>query len=309
MAIPSPQNRNRPYPRRTLLYTPADARERMEKGPTYDADGVVYDLDDSVPDEHLPEARENIREVTRDGDFSEMEVIVKLDAYETDLWMDDLEVALESEVDAVAMPKIQHPKEVETVVDLMERYAGPTPELILYIETSEAVIRLNDIAETASRLDPVTGMVCSWGDDITRYMGTMPPRFGDTSVGQHLGDWLSNYVAFAATGAGLDPISYPHVEIHDQETLRTRAEYARDSGYVGQLALHPAQLETINDVFTPDEEDVARAVRLADEFDAMESDSALIDGVFVDQAMAVHYRQFIARYEEITGEDAASMVK
>ncbi len=309
MTIPSPQNRNRPYPRRTLLYTPADARERMEKVPKYDADGVVFDLDDSVPDEHLPEARQNIREVTRDVDFDSMEVIVKLDAYETNLWMDDLEVALESEVDAVAMPKIEHSKEVQTVVDLMERYAGPTPELILYIETPEAVIRLNDIAETARQLDPVTGMICSWGDDITRNMGTMPPRFGDTSVGQHLGDWLSNYVALAATGAGLDPISYPHVEIHNHETLRTRAEYARDSGYVGQLALHPTQLETINDVFTPDEDDVARALRLAEEFDSMESDSVLIDDIFIDQAMAVHYRQFIARYEEITGKDAASLIE
>ncbi|MGM0606054.1 MAG: HpcH/HpaI aldolase/citrate lyase family protein [Halobacteriota archaeon] len=307
MAIPSPQNRDRRYPRRTLLYTPADRRERMENVPTYDADGVVFDLDDSVPDDRLPAARRNIREVTRDVDF-EMEVIVKLDAYETNLWVDDLETALESEVDAVAMPKIEHPKEVQTVVDLMERYDGPTPELLLYIETPEAVVRLNDIAETARRLDPVTGMVCSWGDDITRNMGTMPPRFGDTSVGQHLGDWLSNYVALAATGAGLDPISYPHVDIDDQEGLRTRAEYARDSGYVGQLALHPAQLEIINDAFTPKEDDVARAVRLAEEFDAMDSDAALIDGVFVDQAMAVHYRQFIARYEEITGDDAASLI-
>ena len=309
MEIPSPQNRNRPSPRRSLLYTPADMRDRMEKVPTYDADGVVFDLDDSVPDDHLPEARQNIREVTRDVDFGEMEVIVKLDAYETDLWTDDLEAALDSEVDAVAMPKIEHPREVETVVDLMERHSGPTPELICYIETPAAVIRLPDIAETAGRLDPVTGMICSWGDDIMRNMGTIPPRFGDTNVGQHLGDWLSNYVALAATGAGLDPISYPHVEIHDTESLRVRAEYARDSGYVGQLALHPVQLETINDAFTPDRDDVARAVRLADEFDAMESDSALIDGVFVDQAMAVHYRQYAARYEEITGEDPASLVE
>ncbi len=309
MAIPSPQNRNRPYPRRTLLYTPADARDRMEKGPTYDADGVVFDLDDSVPDEHLPEARQNIREVTRDVDFGGMEVIVKLDAYGTDLWMDDLETALESEVDAVAMPKIEHPREIETVVDLMERHPGPTPELILYVETPEAVIRLPEIGKTARQLDPVTGMICSWGDDIMRNMGTIPPRFGDTDASQHLGDWLSNYVSLVATGAGLDPISYPHVDVHDEEGLRTRAEYARDSGYVGQLALHPAQLETINDVFTPDEEEVARAVRLKEEFDAMETDSALIEGVFVDQAMAVHYRQFIARYEEITGEDAASLVE
>ena len=309
MAIPSPGNRNRPYPRRTLLYTPADARDRMEKVPTYDADGVVFDLDDSVPDDHLPEARRNVREVTRDVDFGGMEIIVKLDAYETDLWTDDLEVALDCAADAVAMPKIQHPKEIETVVDLMERHAGATPELLLYIETPAAVIRLNDIAETARRLEPVTGMVCSWGDDITRNMGTMPPRFGDTSVGQHLGDWLSNYVALAATGAGLDPISYPHVDIHDEAGLRTRAEYARDSGYIGQLALHPAQLEPLNDVFTPDESDVARAVRLAEEFEAMESDSALIDGVFVDQAMAAHYRQFVERYEEITGEAAAGLVE
>lgn len=309
MAIPSPQNRNRSHPRRTLLYTPADARDRMEKVPTYDADGVVFDLDDSVPDEHLPEARTNIREVTSEVDFGDMEIIVKLDAYETDLWTDDLEAALESGVDAVAMPKIQQSKEIETVVDLMERHPGETPELLLYIETPEAVIRLPEIAETARRLDPVTGMVCSWGDDIMRNMGTIPPRFGDTSVGQHLGDWLSNYVALAATGAGVDPISYPHVDIDDEEGLRTRAAYARDSGYVGQLALHPTQLEPINDEFTPDEEDVARAVRLTEEFEAMETDSALIEGVFVDQAMAVHYRQYIARYEEITGEDAASLIE
>ncbi len=307
MAVPSPQNRNRAFPRRTLLYTPADARDRMAKVPTYDADGVVFDLDDSVPDDRLPEARRNVREVTDEVDFGGLEVILKLDAYETPHWVEDLEVALESELDAVAMPKVQRSKEIETVVDLMERHPNPTPELLIYIETPEAVIRLGEIAETARRLEPVTGMVCSWGDDITRNMGTMPPRFGDTSVGQHLGDWLGNYVALAATGAGLDPISYPHVDIRDEDGLRTRAEYARDSGYIGQLALHPAQLEPINDVFTPDENDVVRAFELTEEFEGMASDSTLIDGVFIDQAMAAHYRQFIARYEEITGEDAASL--
>jgi citrate lyase beta subunit len=303
----APPGDERAYPRRSLLYTPADMPERMSNAPDLDADGVVFDLDDSVPDAHLPDARRNVVDVVDEGDFSETEVILKLDGYETDHWLDDLETAFEAGVDAVALPKVQKPHEVSTVADLLARHGGGV-ELLVYIETPTALVRLPELVEVCRDRDAVTGMVCSWGDDIMRFMGTIPPRFGDTSVGQPLGNWMSNYVAMAATAAGLDPISYPHVDIRDEESLRTRATYANETGYVGQLALHPAQLDVINDAFTPDADDVAKARRLIEAFEAEESDSLVLEGVFVDQAMVAHYEQMIARYEETTGEDASSLV-
>lgn len=304
----APPGDERAYPRRSLLYTPADAPDRMAKAPDLDADGVVFDLDDSVPDAHLPAARENVVEVVADNDFSETEVVLKLDAYETEHWLDDLEAAFEAGVDAVALPKVQRPREIEAVADLLERHDDPV-ELLVYVETPTAVVRLPELVEVCRERDPVTGMVCSWGDDIMRFMGTIPPRFGDTSVGQPLGNWLSNYVAMAATAAGLDPISYPHVAIRDEESLRERAAYANETGYVGQLALHPAQLGPINEAFTPDADDAARALRLVEAFAAEESDSLVLEDVFVDQAMVAHYEQLVARYEETTGEDASALVE
>jgi citrate lyase subunit beta/citryl-CoA lyase len=298
----------RAYPRRSLLYTPADAPERMAKAPELDVDGAVFDLDDSVPDAHLPTARENVVDVVANNDFADTEVILKLDAYETDFWLDDLETAFAAGVDAVALPKVQRPREIATVADLLERHGGGV-ELLVYVETPTAVVRLPELVEVCRERDPVTGMVCSWGDDIMRFMGTIPPRFGDTSVGQPLGNWMSNYVAMAATAAGLDPISYPHVAIRDEESLRKRATYADETGYVGQLALHPGQLDVINDAFTPDEDDVARALRLVEAFEAAESDSLVLEDVFVDQAMVAHYEQLVARYEETTGRDASALAE
>lgn len=296
------------FVRRSLLYTPADDKNRMENVTRFDADGVVFDLEDSVPDEHLDDARGNIRAVVADVDFEGMEVCAKINAYESAFWLDDLLAVLDAGVDTVAIPKVYAPFEVETIVSIAERHEAPTPEFIVYAETPAGLLRMGDIAMTARELDPCTGMMCSWGDDIMRLMGTIPPRFGDMSAGMGLGDWMINVVVMAARAADLDPLLYPNVDIFDEAVLREHAERGRDRGYVGQMALHPDQLPVINEIFTPSRDDVARAARLSEKFDSLETDAAVIDDVFLDDAMVDHYETLMDRYEEITGENPASLV-
>lgn len=297
------------FVRRSLLYTPADDRDRMEQVTRFDADGVVFDLEDSVPDGHLDSARENIREVVDGVDFDGMEVCAKINAYKSPYWLDDLLAVLDAGVDTIAIPKVYGPGEIETIVSIAERHRTATPEFIVYAETPAGLLQLGEIATTAGQLDSCTGMMCSWGDDIMRLMGTIPPRFGDMSVGMGLGDWMINLVVMAARAADLDPLLYPNVDIFDESVLREHAERGRDRGYVGQMALHPDQLPVINEIFTPSRADVAQAARFSEKFETKDSDSVVIDDVFLDEAMVDHYQTLMDRYEEITGEDPASVME
>lgn len=297
------------FVRRSLLYTPATDEARMRKVPELDADGVIFDLEDSVPDDQLDDARENIHDVVGSVDFGGMEVCAKINAVESSFWLEDLLAVLDAGVDTVAIPKVYGPDEVETIVSIAEDHDAPTPEFIVYAETPAGVLHIGDVAATAGDLDPCTGMMCSWGDDIMRLMGTIPPRFGDMSVGMGLGEWMLNVVVMAARAAGLDPLLYPNVDVFDHDVLREHAERGRDRGYIGQLALHPDQLAVINDVFTPSQDDVRRAARLTREFEALETDAAIVDDVFLDDAMVDHFHQFMARYEQITGNDPRSLVE
>lgn len=297
------------FVRRSLLYTPADDEDRMRKGPELDADGVIFDLEDSVPDERLDEARANVHEVVASVDFGEMEVCAKINAFESPFWLEDLLAVLEAGVDTVAIPKVYAADEIETIVSIAERHEAATPEFIVFAETPTGVLQIDDIAATAGELDPCTGLMCSWSDDIMRLMGTIPPRFGDMSVGMGLGEWMLNVVVMAASAADLDPLLYPSVDLFDLDVLREHAERGRDRGYVGQLALHPDQLPVINDVFTPSRDDVTRAARLTREFEALDTDAAVVDEVFLDDAMVDHFRQFMARYERITGTNPRAFLE
>jgi len=69
-------------------------------------------------------------------------------------------------------------------------------------------------------------------------------------------------VLVAARAAGLDAIDGPHLQVDDVDGLRTGAIRARELGFDGKWALHPSQIEPLNECFVPSaaELDRARAV-------------------------------------------------
>lgn len=282
--------------RRSFLYTPADDPEMMEKAAGTAADAVIFDLEDAVPDDAVPQARENVAEVTASASLDDVERCVRINGYRTDMWLDDLLTAVEHDVETVILPMIETPAELETFVAVARQADGTTPEFVATVETPRGLSGVEEIADRGGEFPEVTGLSFGFGDYTNAIGATGRPA----RVREH----VSLRTVGAAATAGLDPLGTVYQDFRDAEGHREAAERAREIGYVGKMAIHPAQIEVLNDVFTPTDEEVERARRFVEAFEDSPKDSLVVDGVFLDTAIVEQYETVLTRHEEITGVSA-----
>ncbi|WP_158059623.1 HpcH/HpaI aldolase/citrate lyase family protein [Halorussus halophilus] len=277
--------------RRSFLYTPADDPEMMRKAAKTDADAVIYDLEDAVPDSAVPEARENVADVTATAEFGDTERCVRINGAQTQRWLNDLLAVVESDSDSVIVPMIETPSELETFVSVARQADGETPEFIPIVETPRGLFSAVEIAERGGELPEVTGFSFGFGD-YTRAIGA-------TGRPERVLEFVSQLTVGAAAVGGLDPIATVYQDFQDTDGLRESARRAREIGYVGQKAIHPAQIEVLNDVYTPTADEVEQARRFVEQFDASARDSLVVDGVFLDTAIVEQYETVLARHEQV----------
>jgi len=278
--------------RRSFLYTPADDPEMMAKAADTAADAVIFDLEDAVPDESVPGARENVAAVSADASFDGTERCIRINGYRTDMWLDDLLAAVDSGVETVVLPMVETPAELEAFVTVARQADGATPEFVPTVETPRGLSAVESVVERAGEFPEVTGLSYGFGDYTN--------AIGATGRPDRVRDHVSLRVVGAAATGGLAPLATVFQDFRDAEGLRNMAETMREIGYVGQKAIHPAQIEVLNDVYTPTEEEVERARRFVEAFADSPKDSLVVDGVFLDTAIVGQYETVLARSEELS---------
>jgi citrate lyase subunit beta/citryl-CoA lyase len=279
--------------RRSFLYTPADDTDMMRKAAGANADAVIFELEDAIPTDAIPEARETVAAVLADTDFGERELCTRINGLQTNHWKDDLRASIDAGADTVLLPMIERPNQLSTVVGVARDAGGDVPEFVATIETPRGLFNADDIAERGGELGPVTALSYGFGDYTNAIGATGKPASMEAFVRQTV-------VSAAALG-GLDPLATVYQDFTDTAGLRDHAAAARELGYIGQKAIHPAQLETLNEMYTPTLEEVNRARRFVDAFDDAERDSLVVDGVFLDTAIVEQYRTVLRRHEEVAG--------
>lgn len=275
---------------RSSLFTPADSPDMMEKAAGTPADGLIFDLEDAVPDAKKEEARENLQSVIDEVDFDRKRVATRINALDTEYWLRDLEAAVSADVDAVSVPKIETPRDVHVVAQTLSQLSDNPPMISLGLENPTGVFNGQEIAQVAGSYSNVTQI----GFGIADYCRSI----GAPEITPRVRDFLSHLIIGYASMADLSASASTHLDIDDDDGLRERAERAKELGYHHMSAIHPQQLEIINEVFTPDEGRVEFARKLVNGFDASPKDSLVIDGVFLDTATVDRYRDIIHRYEQ-----------
>ena len=275
-----------------MLYTPADDRSMMEGAAETAADAVIFDLEDAIPDDAVSAARNRIITVFEENDFSEIETCVRINGLQTGAWLEDTLAAVEAGVDAISLPMVEQPHHLQTAVRVATDAPGSTPEFIPTVETPQGVTNVNAIAKAGRTLAPVTGLSFGFGD----YTNAV----GATGRPERLRDELEQTTVCAAALGGLAPLESVYQDYTDEEGLREVARRARAIGFVGQKAIHPSQIEVINEMFTPSAEEVQQAQRFVDAFDNAGRDSIVVDGTFLDTAIVNQYRTVIARDKEVS---------
>jgi len=289
---------------RSILYIPGNNEKMVSKSPTFPADIVTLDLEDSVPPAEKPKAREVVRENLKYAGQGGAEVYVRINNWETLLTNDDLEAVVHEGLHGVCLAKCggpEHVRRLDWKLEELERRRGipvGTVRIQLLIETAKGVINAYPSAIESPRVNSlIFGAV-----DYTKDM-----RVKLTTEGEEL-KYGRAHTAVAARAAGCVAIDCPFVAFQDMEAFEKDTAYGRTLGYEGRMLIHPSQIEPSNRIYKPQPEDVewAQGVVEAFEKDALAKGLAAISykGKMVDTPVYENARTILAVMEEIQAKEA-----
>ncbi|MFB6354306.1 MAG: CoA ester lyase [Halobacteriales archaeon] len=274
--------------RRSLLFTPGDRPEMLRKAPGVGADVLVFDLEDAVVPSRKDAAREAVGEVLADPSFDpDAEVCVRVNpaGVAAD---DDLAAVLgpDARLDSVMLPKVDRARDVGTLARLLEERGRELPVVAL-VETAAGILHAEAIAAASP-----TDALFFGAEDLAADVGAT--RTADGHEVAH----ARQHVVLAAGAAGVDAIDMVYPDIDDLDGLRARAREAVRLGFDGKPAVHPSQVEPINEAFAPDEEELAWARRVLDAREAAEADGRgvfTVDGEMVDAPLVRQAERLVER--------------
>jgi citrate lyase subunit beta/citryl-CoA lyase len=289
-------------PVRSMLFTPGNRLDMLEKAVHSGTDAVIVDLEDSVAVDNKPEARENLARLPE----SPVPYFVRTNAVETGLLWDDVVATGQANVAGVIIPKAESPVTLSqidgalTALELTSNKPVGSLTLIPLIESGLGVRLTYEMTKASNRVECVMFGGGEQGDLVADLGVEWTPE--GTGLMQ-----ARSQVLLSSRAAGVPyPMEAVFMDFRNLEGLRAECELARTLGYIGKVAIHPAQIPIINDVFTPSSEvvDYQRKVLAAfEEAEANGQASIAVDGKMVDYAVARVARTIIARADAAARPD------
>lgn len=287
--------------RRSLLFIPGNQANMIQNGMVLDTDALIFDLEDSVLPRDKDAARDLVASALLRLDFGKRERIVRVNDMKSGWVRDDLLAVLPAGCQTVLLPKAEGEEDIRTLDALLleiEEKEGLPPGTTGIIALIETAMGVEKALETASASSRMTALALG-AEDLAADLGC--PR---TLSGNEI-FYSRSRLLVAARAAGIEALDTPFTDARDLTGLEEDIQTAKSLGFTGKLSISPHHLETIHRVFTPSEDEVARAL---DTVRAMEGGKAgavslggrMIDAPVLRQAEAVLER---ARASGLLKED------
>jgi citrate lyase subunit beta / citryl-CoA lyase len=258
------------------------------------ADQIFLDLEDSVAPGAKAAARDQVVEALRTYPFAGKVRAVRVNACDTKWCFDDIIAVVEGagdRLDCLVIPKVEDVDHVHFVAHLLnqlewkhrlDRRIG----LELQIESARGMENINAIAGASDRAET---LIFGPGD----FSASL--RLPELTVGRLQPDYPGDFwhyflvrVVVAARANGLQPIDGPYAQVRDKEGLRTFAKRAAMLGFDGKWALNPVQVDVLNDVFSPRQEDYDKAVAMLEAYrtatDVEHAGAVMLGDEMIDEA-------------------------
>ncbi len=280
---------------RSVLAVPASSTGMAEKALASAADAVFLDLEDAVAPDEKAGARKNVVHAIQELDWRGRPTLYRANALDTPYFYRDLiEIVEEAAVDCVLIPKAQRPEDLHdadillTQLELAVGLERGKIELEAQIESAEGLLNVDVIVRASSRLQAL-----HFGPgDFAASLRMPGSNIGtsdewDEEYPGHRFHYAMQRIVVAARAAGLRAVDGPVADYRDEEGLRRSCLVARSLGFDGKWCIHPAQIETVNEVFSPTQKELewARKVVAAyEEASAAGSGAISVDGQMVDAA-------------------------
>jgi citrate lyase subunit beta / citryl-CoA lyase len=286
---------------RSLLFVPANGGPKLDKAVASGADAVIIDLEDSIAPERKDTARAAaLAFLKRASAASERpRLLVRINGLDTGMTDADLDAIVAGTPDAVVLPKAEGAASVvhlDAKLTAREAIAGVSEGhikiLAQAVETAAGLFSAGTFRGASARLIGLT-----WGsEDLSAELGAAANRNADGALTEPY-RLARSLCLYAAAAANLPAIETVFVDFRNSEGLRRDTEAARRDGFTGRLAIHPAQVPIINDVFTPTSAEIEKAKAVVAAFAAQPGAGAVgIEGKMYDRPHLVRARALLARY-------------
>jgi citrate lyase subunit beta/citryl-CoA lyase len=285
---------------RSLLFVPADSGRKLDKALTSGADAIIIDLEDSISNDRKAEARAGAAAFLNEGvqQSPRPRLHVRINGLQTGFTDADLDAIVPARPDAIMLPKAEGGAAVvHADAKLTAREAqfglaeGHIKIVAQAIETAASLFHAGTFRDASPRLIGFT-----WGpEDLSAELGAEANRDADGALTAPY-QLARSVCLFGAAAAEVQAIETVYVDFRNTEGLRRDTEDARRDGFTGRLAIHPAQVPIINEVFTPKPAAIARAKAVIAAFAAAGGAGAVgFDGVMLDRPHLARAQQVIAR--------------
>lgn len=284
MHRPKPIPSSEKYLLRSLFFIPGHVDKYIEKAADIKADGIILDIEDSVPPNLKDKARSNVSTLLKSGKLKNKQVIIRINELDSGFLLKDLNAVLHSDVNAIMPAKVYSKEDMAFFDEVLKQYEYELNlepghfKIIPLIETLLSFENINSISLSCERLIALA----FGGEDYLKELG------GAHGEGDHTFDYPRTKIAIAAKAAGLQAIDTPYLDVHDTQGFFAREQKSRDLGFEGCLLIHPKQIELANECFSPSREEIDTARKIyeaVEESDKKGLSVALLNGVLIGPPM------------------------
>lgn len=274
--------------RRSLLYVPGSDLKKCEKALTLNSDSVIFDLEDAVAPDKKELARQNVCGVLIASRETGKELVVRINQASSIIGMEDLRAVLPCKPDTIIIPKASEREIIiaDTFIDALRE--DTRVGLILLVETIHGVVNLKEMLKIS---DKITGVQFG-AEDLTKELSIKR-----TSEGKELA-YARSVLTFTARAFGVDAIDTPYVDYKDVEGFEKDLAYIRSIGMTAKTAIHPSQIENINQVFSYSESEISEAREIVEAFEKATREglgAVSLNGKMIDMPVAQRAVDILAK--------------
>ena len=274
-----------------MMFVPGNNPGMMQDAFIYGPDSIMLDLEDSVTLAEKDTARLLVYNALRTVDYGNIEMVVRINPLSTPYGHKDVEAVVKAGVDVVRMPKTEtadEVREVEAAIEKVETELGCVgrTKIMAAIESALGVVNAYAIATASKRM---MGIALGAEDYCANLKTQRTPEGTELLLARQT-------IVVAARAAGIDCIDTVFSNLNDMDAFRREVETIKKLGFDGKSIINPRQIEIVNEVFTPSQKDIDKAVAIVGAFhEAARRGSGVIalNGKMIDKPVVIRAQHTI----------------
>lgn len=241
--------------RRTMMFVPGNNPGMIKDAYIYNCDCIMFDLEDSVSYAEKDAARSLVFHALTTIDYGDKELVVRVNALNTSIGIDDLEAMVRARIDVIRLPKTETAQDIvfcEEQIERIEKTVGipvGTTKMMAAIESAQGVLNAPAIAMASKRL---IGIALGAEDYVTDL------KTSRSAEGIEL-LFARSMILQAARAAGISALDTVFSDVNDEEGLIAEAKHIKQLGFDGKSVINPRQIQPIIDIFTPTLKEIQKA--------------------------------------------------